>query len=78
MDRGQNVHFKVLNLQYYVDCGQQPTPDLSPENHLGEIGLVPRNSMPPLKMMMIVDIARVSSAITKVFEIGGGDGGFEL
>ena len=52
--------------------------DLSPENHLGEIGRVPRNRMPPLKMMMIVDIARVSSANTKVFKIGGGDGGFEL
>ena len=52
--------------------------DLSPDHHLGEIGRVPRNSMPPLKMMMIVDIARVSSANTKVFEIGGGDGGFEL
>ena len=40
--------------------------DLSPENHLGEIVRVPRNSMPPLKMMMIVDIARVSSAKLEV------------
>ena len=28
--------------------------DLSPDHHLGEIGRVPRNSMPPLKIMMIV------------------------
>ena len=28
--------------------------DLSPDHHLGEIVRVPRNSMPPLKIMMIV------------------------